>query len=181
VHGERSTDDCDMIKPGLMFWILFPLMVTVSGCTTYYHVTESDDRRPGWVSFRQLTRESADCEVNVTMLDGSVYSGTDLKVDSVYTAWRDARTGGLERRNNDSISVVSWKGAWRGIEDGVFLSLPVAFVSTMGLASYSLAAGIVGLYTLPAYPIVGGIIGGLVKHTYCYRYLSHQPLPTGGK
>ena len=149
------------------------------GCTSYYHVTENNDHKQGWVAFNQLAAESRGLEIEVTMRDSSVFHGTDLEADSAFTAWRELGTGNPKRHSNDSISTISWDSRWRGFEDGVLLSLPVGLAGTAALASHSLGGALFASYILPVYPAVGGIIGALVKHTYRYRYLRNPPGKTG--
>jgi hypothetical protein len=143
--------------------------LALSGCTTYYHVSEIDDHKPGRVSLEEFAEESRGRHVEVGLSDGSLHYGVNLEVTAGYTHWCDSLTGAVRRIANDSVTIVSWKSWSRGLTDGLLLGVSGGFLSMLSFVGAPYYALVAWPYVLTGVPAIGAIIGACVTHTYRYR------------
>ncbi len=149
--------------------VLLGSSLAFSGCTTYYHVSETDDHKPGRVSLEEFAEESRGRHVEMELSDGSLHYGVNLEVTTGHTQWRDSLTGAVRRIANDSVKIVSWKSWSRGMIDGLLLGVSGGFLSMLSFVGAPPYALIAWPYVLTGVPAIGAVIGACVAHTYRYR------------
>jgi hypothetical protein len=158
---------------GRASFVLFLSLCAFAGCVSSYHVSETDDRVPGWISFDQFNRDVEHEDVSILLRSGMTRHATNPKVSPKYTQWLDVPSGSTITVFNDSIQTITYSGWVRGMFEGLGIGiLPALIVG--GLLAKSSNGLVFGVYMLPLIPTACAAVGGLRSHTYRFRFLSTQ-------
>jgi hypothetical protein len=178
---QGAIPKCNQLEPqfivsGRASILFFLCLCAFTGCVSSYHVSEADDRAPGWISFDQFNRDVENEDVSILLKNGTTRQATNVRVDHGRTLWQEATTGSTISVSNDSIQTITYSGVVRGSFEGFFISLPSAVVVT-GLFARSWDAMFFALAAIPLVVLGSTVYGGVQGHTYRYRFSStHQGL-----